>query len=619
MQTGGSTVATMLHRLARRHNASCFVPPTGYDAHRWEFDIDPLDKALATAQTRRQLKINGGGGAISESLDMWTSHGTYSSYLHALVRGHVLVVTIVRDPVRRWLSAFDFYDLPSRRGYQRATRPGNASGAWWHPIAGSDQLVVSSSAVASSLIEVAWRNSDGGQDLSQLPSDPSPWAFNGMSTEIFGKVLNGAEEHHLAAQRIEDGSWSHPRFAYHKPGASSTMEVRNEGDTSGKVCRCPTSQAPGSSELVMVLEHFEESLVALGHFLGFEVNSVDKKWSSDLLHLGGVNRGTKVPTTLSDECMDKLRALSLADGLVYKAALRRLEKVLSCINRPNMASQKFCECQCSEEKKLVPNEGTGNSIVETSIKALARAVESAKHKCGVAAAAAVESTAQSLEKSDSDCRELIMSDADWHRRENEIIGSGEDSFEEARRALVAVLPPMASCVVTPKGMTSMMGSSEGFAPLRFACALAEYDLLSEGNFSEVAPFGEHNYTLVNIAPENACEEVAPNAAGQAALVARGGCSFRHKALVLQQAGYKAVLIADHPTETVEVTSDSGAYNALKAIPSVPSLGPVLSVEYAIQIPVFMVTDAVSKMLSTGAPTVKMDVLPQESILKPQAS
>ena len=33
-KTGGSTVATLLHRFSRLRNASCFVPPEKYDAHR---------------------------------------------------------------------------------------------------------------------------------------------------------------------------------------------------------------------------------------------------------------------------------------------------------------------------------------------------------------------------------------------------------------------------------------------------------------------------------------------------------------------------------------------------------------------------------------------------------
>jgi hypothetical protein len=33
-KTGGSTVATLLHRFARLQNASVFVPPPGYDAHK---------------------------------------------------------------------------------------------------------------------------------------------------------------------------------------------------------------------------------------------------------------------------------------------------------------------------------------------------------------------------------------------------------------------------------------------------------------------------------------------------------------------------------------------------------------------------------------------------------
>ena len=52
-------------------------------------------------------------------LRLWTSHSIYHNYLHDLVPGspHTLLLTIVRAPMRRWLSAWEFYDLPRRKGY----------------------------------------------------------------------------------------------------------------------------------------------------------------------------------------------------------------------------------------------------------------------------------------------------------------------------------------------------------------------------------------------------------------------------------------------------------------------------------------------------------------------
>jgi len=321
--------------------------------------------------------------------------------------------------------------------------------------------------VAVELIADAWRASNQGQSLhlADLPGTPSPWAFNGMSTE-----LGGADEYHcgnaledascsqrrssirsgssdtsgvnhqegsqsaldaaaarLLTDRIAAGRWSVPRRPHIEQSSDSSSSSTGSGD--GEICRCrkvdssstsssssvSDSDTSGGSELVMVLERFDESLVALKHFLGIRGSENNPSWPHSLLYLrGGVNRGSKPPLQLPPEAMAQLVALTTHDSWVYDAACTRLERVLACLNtRPtqeieldrdlpseskidstsstSVINHGLCECSCSnaalDAAVSSPNDTSSNRTLEKGspvaleVAALSLAMEHARIAC----------------------------------------------------------------------------------------------------------------------------------------------------------------------------------------------------------------------------------------------
>ena len=105
-KTGSSTVANLLHTYAVRNNLSVVALPQtlGGLGQRWNLRNPAVQRAVRAA--------NPGGEA-----DLWFFHVNYHhpSFLSQLVpRAHYL--TIVREPVARWISAVGFYD--SRNLYE---------------------------------------------------------------------------------------------------------------------------------------------------------------------------------------------------------------------------------------------------------------------------------------------------------------------------------------------------------------------------------------------------------------------------------------------------------------------------------------------------------------------
>lgn len=483
-KTGGSTVATLLHRYARRRRLTVFVPPEGFDAHLWDLS-EPFDRALVQEQSRRQLSSD-------NQYSMWTSHVSYHSYLHSIFPGPALLITIVREPISRWLSAFSFYDLLKRRGFTLLPAAGSTAddldGARWvHPRTGP----ISESDAAAHIIEVAWLASDFGRNLSALAVDPSPWAFNGQATELAGNVhpIRTPEDVKYFVGAIAKGRWRLPH--------------QTSPDEKGP---------PGSCglELVMVLERFDESLLALKSMLGLP------SWE-DLLYLP-MNTGKKPPPRLPESALTRLRELTWLDKSVHAAASSRLTDVLACV-------QSY-------------QDDTGISFVQSELSNLAYRKLRIKNEC------AAQST----------CEEMTQSDADWHRAMNAKLSDGRDIESRAK--------------LQTRSLLSLESSCESSTGLPFKCSLADYghegigqhDVFSLRTFTgQLILVMIHNFHLIHqiptvsllfqITPSHGCSLSIHSSATHTqipkfALLERGNCSFRDKSLNQIQSGFSAVIIID---------------------------------------------------------------------------
>ena len=111
-KTASSTVAALLKTNALLiWNASSFVPKPGRGGFKWDFE-DPRLRALS----RLQLSDVTG----SAPYKIWSSHVVYHPFLHVLVPGDPLLLTILRDPVKRLESAWLYY---SQLGMLRQSTP----------------------------------------------------------------------------------------------------------------------------------------------------------------------------------------------------------------------------------------------------------------------------------------------------------------------------------------------------------------------------------------------------------------------------------------------------------------------------------------------------------------
>ena len=160
-KTGSTTVAAIVHRYAESRGLACFVPSPDLDSHI--FDVGSgVDAALVAR-----------AGA---PFGCWASHAIWHPRLLDLIGpGAPLVLSVVREPVSRFLSAWDFYGVGAR-----VARDGHA------PIT-LDAYVLS--------------------DKHNASDAPSPWAFNGMSTELVGRGYD-AVALRARVDDIDAGRWT---------------------------------------------------------------------------------------------------------------------------------------------------------------------------------------------------------------------------------------------------------------------------------------------------------------------------------------------------------------------------------------------------------------------------
>jgi hypothetical protein len=167
-----------------------------------------VEKELVHMQRQRQAFAFDPSTPGLFSYDLWTSHAVYDQSLHELVPqrnsfhllgSHVMLVTIVREPMKRWLSAFEFYDLPKRKGFHLIELPHkeqNRTRYWKSPprsLQSDGNEYLSSSEVAMRMINdvlsfVDANKIDRFAAIIAKDFGHVPWAFNGMSLELAGTV-----------------------------------------------------------------------------------------------------------------------------------------------------------------------------------------------------------------------------------------------------------------------------------------------------------------------------------------------------------------------------------------------------------------------------------------------
>ena len=142
-KTGSTTVAAIVHRYAESRGLAC-RPSPDLDSHI--FDVGSgVDAALVAR-----------AGA---PFGCWASHAIWHPRLLDLLGpGAPLVLSVVREPVARFLSAWDFYGV----GARVAGRPA--------PITLDDYVPRATTTRAT----------------------PSPWAFSGRDTELVGRGYDTA-------------------------------------------------------------------------------------------------------------------------------------------------------------------------------------------------------------------------------------------------------------------------------------------------------------------------------------------------------------------------------------------------------------------------------------------
>ena len=119
-KTGSSTVAALLRFGASQRGYRCFVPPVKLAGHVWSWEA-PLFRHLLTSevaalQERARNASRGGDRSFEQGPDhqllynCWTLHAVPSPAMLAhVMEPSPLVVTSVRDPLRRMISAWNHY------------------------------------------------------------------------------------------------------------------------------------------------------------------------------------------------------------------------------------------------------------------------------------------------------------------------------------------------------------------------------------------------------------------------------------------------------------------------------------------------------------------------------
>lgn len=310
-KTASSTVAALLRTNGLLFwNMSVFAPRPGRGGHQWDFGDVPQ---RSLAQRFSASPVCGG-----HPYGVWASHALYHPFLHALTtapppprpsaglppRPQPLLVTVVRHPVARVLSAWRYYTALGvlKRGLRL------------------EDLLAGASGVAGG-INVGGRDSDSGGGGNGLGIAHSEWHPNGMTVELAGIDVEEGPEGGAAAKP--------PDAAPVDPAASAGGETRALSATdplaraSAGVLRALARRRLAA----LVAERLDESLRALWW---------RQRWPHwDLATRRVVPRASsrRLRPTLASPCDEPLsnaEAVALAeasslDGTLHAAALDLLE------------------------------------------------------------------------------------------------------------------------------------------------------------------------------------------------------------------------------------------------------------------------------------------------------
>jgi hypothetical protein len=114
-KTGSTTVTSLILRKCIRDHRNCFIPDIQHPGKT--FKVEDLK------EIRRGRGLYGGGVPY----DTWCHHAQYHPQLLTVVRSRALLVTIVRRPASRFISAWYWYQAGGAERYRKADNESHVS------------------------------------------------------------------------------------------------------------------------------------------------------------------------------------------------------------------------------------------------------------------------------------------------------------------------------------------------------------------------------------------------------------------------------------------------------------------------------------------------------------
>ena len=104
-KTASSSITNLLHTLVVRHNKSCPI-----------FDDKIVGKQFNFSDKKdRKIVLNSNTWNGDKQLDVWLNHAIFNEYLYELIPSSKnQIMTIIRNPNDRFLSAWSYYNAQSR-------------------------------------------------------------------------------------------------------------------------------------------------------------------------------------------------------------------------------------------------------------------------------------------------------------------------------------------------------------------------------------------------------------------------------------------------------------------------------------------------------------------------
>ena len=432
-------------------------------------------------------------------------------------------------------------------------------------------------------------------DLSGA-DEPSQWSFNGMLQELAGNAYPSktVADARAFSDRVRQGLWA----------------------TTG-----------GGRELLLILERFDESLVALARVMGLPGGYAAFRYVRPInVGSSSLGPGAGVGTSLSPLAQQRLSDLVVGDRLLYSAANDRLDKISQFVDAHEMAlfQKSLAETRqaCLAATRDLPPKHLDSS-------------SSSNLPPGVVPREDLLVSQLSKE----DCEEMQRSDAEWTRLMNiDIQLQSNNSMGDLSTAFKSVVRPRslsATCALTLTTGTNIVNSRDlAVSSIPFPCAVAQDyrphaaeevqdDGVAFGDGTEdhlllAAPLGDFVGQAVSIRPSYGCsldakgdqhddttksQKQTPNLSLGIAVVDRGECAFGAKSVALQAEGFVAVVIVDrakYETQDVQAQTDRTDepwWREKGEVPNVPALG----IDAArVHVPVVMVPHMAGRLLHVAS-------------------